>query len=130
MPRYDFRCKNGHVSEYVLPIEKRDKPLRERCRECKGALERIFTPPAIMGEHEAKTFYEHEREAWALATGQQHQTAGELKDWCAANGKTIVDKGFKPKKPEDFSEKQALDALGKIYDENHSLGSVNTGGGS
>ena len=124
MPRYDFKCPKGHVSEYVLPMDRRDDPLKQRCRVCHAPLKRVFTAPSIKGEHETKTFYEHERNAWALATGQAHNDARELETWCAENGKSIVSPGFKPKKPEDFSEREALKALDKVYSDNHGLGEV------
>jgi putative FmdB family regulatory protein len=127
VPIYPFQCPGGHREDVVRKIDARDRP--KKCSVCREPMKRQFAAFGIAGEHNAHTFYEHEREAWALATGQQHQSAGELKDWCAKNGKTIVDPGFKPKKPEDFSEKEALGALDKIYENNHSLGEVSTGGG-
>lgn len=127
MPIYPFRCPEGHAEDVFRKIESRNR--KKPCGTCRKPMTRQFAAFGIAGEHHAHTFYESERQKWALATGQQHQTAGELKDWCDQNGKTIVEPGFKPKKPEDFSEREALKALDKIHSENHSLGTVDSGGG-
>lgn len=127
MPIYPFRCPDGHAEEIFRKVESRNR--KKPCGVCRKPMSRQFAAFGIAGEHHIKTFYESERQKWALATGQQHQNAGELSAWAEKNGKQIVDPGYKPKKPELFSEKEALGALDKIYSQNHSLGSIDTGGG-
>lgn len=42
-----------------------------------------------------------ERKEWSLATGRDIQSVGDLKRYQAETGKAIVEKGFKPKAPDD-----------------------------
>jgi putative FmdB family regulatory protein len=45
MPIYEYECKKcGHRFEVIQKFS--DKP-RKRCPECRGALERLISPPAI-----------------------------------------------------------------------------------
>ncbi|MGD8328438.1 MAG: zinc ribbon domain-containing protein [Acidobacteriota bacterium] len=45
MPIYEYQCKKcGHRFELIQKFS--DKP-RKRCPECRGAVERLISPPAI-----------------------------------------------------------------------------------
>jgi hypothetical protein len=78
----------------------------------------------IKGEHESKQMLEVEREAWALATGENHRTPAELSAWCAAHGKSVVGKGWKPKVDNEPSDREIEKAVDAIYQGNHSLGEI------
>lgn len=46
MPRYDFRCSDGHVEEHTFSMA--DVPQTVPCRRCRRKAGRIFEPPAAI----------------------------------------------------------------------------------
>jgi putative FmdB family regulatory protein len=44
VPIYEYRCKNGHLSEVMQSMS--DEPPRE-CPECGATVERVFHPIAV-----------------------------------------------------------------------------------
>lgn len=76
---------------------------------------------AVSGQHERTSHYEFEKDQWEMATGQRHQTPADLKDWCEANGKQIVDKGYVPKPPPLVEDHEVEKALDQVYEENHTI---------
>lgn len=126
MPIYPFICPSGHRTERFLRMEDRDQP--QRCGMCAKRMTRQIAAFGISGEHHAHTMYEYERDAWALATGQNHRTAGELEAWAKANGKTILS-NKETLRPVDNTptDHEIEKALTKVYDENHSCGTIATG---
>lgn len=127
MPVYSFRCPDGHCEDVFLQVQARN--FRRRCKVCAKPVTRLFSAFGIHGENHAHQLYSFEQKYWEEATGQKFQNAGELDTWCKENGKSVVDPStFRVKKPEDFSEREALKALDKVYENNHDLGTVKTKG--
>lgn len=46
MPRYDFCCPEGHVTEAIFPMA--EVPAEIICPDCATAAKRVFTPPAAI----------------------------------------------------------------------------------
>jgi hypothetical protein len=123
LPIYVFACEAYHREEKFLRMDERDTP--QKCSVCAKPSKRKFVPFGITTEHASKQLYEFEREKWALATGEKHQTAGDVEKWALERGKTILSPGETVKKSENLpSDREIEKALNKVYSENHSLGDV------
>lgn len=46
MPRYDFKCRAGHVTEALFPMA--HVPPVTSCSTCKRTAKRVFSPPAAI----------------------------------------------------------------------------------
>lgn len=50
MPRYDYRCAAGHVTEGIFPIG--EAPQQVACTSCEhDTARRVFSPPAAIHFH-------------------------------------------------------------------------------
>lgn len=127
MPFYSYRCPAGHCEDVFLSVQARNHP--RKCKVCAKKVTRLFSSFGVHGEHHAHQLYSFEQKYWEEATGQKFDNAGQLNTWCKENGKAVVDPStYRTPKPEAFSEREAIKSLDKIYETNHSLGTVKTKG--
>jgi len=124
VPVFDFACEGGHREADVLIRGGADLDAPRKCPTCAAPSKRLFGSFTITGATEAIKHYDFEKDAWALATGERHDSPRDLREWCEARGKTIVDKGYKPKAPEPFEDHELDKALDKVYHENHDIGEI------
>lgn len=49
MPRYDYKCAQGHVTEHTFSMA--DVPAEAACGQCRRPARRVFAPPAAIHFH-------------------------------------------------------------------------------
>lgn len=122
MPFFDYGCDGGHRTTRRREVDARDEAFS--CALCSKPMKRTISTFAVSGQHDGVSFYDFEKQAWALATGQDHKTPREMEADLKEQGKEIVAPGWKPPKPKEFDEVACEQALDKIYHENHDIGEV------
>lgn len=80
MPRYDYECPDGHVTEKVRPM-RGPHPKTVRCGSCRRMAKRVFSRPAVLDD-----FPEHYN--WSMGCivknrkhHRQIQKEKGLQDW-------------------------------------------------
>jgi putative FmdB family regulatory protein len=96
MPIYEYECKRcGHRFEMIQKFS--DKP-RKRCPECRGAVERLISAPAIRfkGTGWYVTDYADKKQIPEQAEGKSSGDEGKS-EAKATDGKKAANKGSKEK---------------------------------
>jgi putative FmdB family regulatory protein len=71
---YEFKCEDGHISEYYLPVKERDST--QICKSCQKEAKRVISVPKFQ-LNGADLGFPTAADKWA----REHEKAGKLSDW-------------------------------------------------